>query len=574
MRITVTETLIQPHGGKLINLMPSEEVAGELKREAAHYPSVVVNERQICDLELLINGGFSPLTGFMGQADYEAVKKDMRLANGILWPLPITLDVTEELAGELKAGDKLALRDQEGFILAILTAEDIWQPDLEAEAEAVFGTTDTKHPGVNYLLKESKPWYIGGPIQGVKAPKHYDYQLLRRSPAEIRDRFQKMGWEKIVAFQTRNPMHRAHVELTLRAASENGANILIHPVVGLTKPGDVNHYTRVRCYEQVMDKYPKGTALLSLLPLAMRMGGPREALWHAIIRKNFGCTHFIIGRDHAGPGVDSNGEPFYPSPAARELVQKYEDEIGIKVVPFRRMLYVEERAEYRPIDEIPEGTRTLDISGTELRRRLDKGLEIPDWFSYPEVVAELRRSQPPKSERGFTVFFTGLSGSGKSTIANGLMVKLFEDGRRPVTLLDGDIVRTNLSSELGFSKEHRSLNIRRIGYVASEITKNGGVAICAPIAPYVEDRIHNRDLIQPLGGYIEVFVDTPLEECEKRDTKGLYALARKGVIKEFTGISDPYEVPENAEIVVNTTGTDPESLVQEILLRIEQLGYI
>lgn len=570
----MTETLIKPHGGKLIDLLLDEQTAEQLKKESIAFPSLVVNERQICDLELLLNGGFSPLTGFMGQADYSTVVKDMRLADGTLWPLPITLDVKEELARGLKTGAKLALRDQEGFVLAVLTVSDVWQPDLEKEAKEVFGSGDTRHPGVAYLLNESKHWYVGGSLQGIKTPKHYDYQLLRRSPAETRDRFHKMGWDKVVAFQTRNPMHRAHVELTLRAANEVGANILIHPVVGLTKPGDVNHYTRVRCYEQVMNKYPKGTALLSLLPLAMRMGGPREALWHAIIRKNYGCTHFIIGRDHAGPGVDSQGEPFYPSPAARELVQNYEDEIGIKVVPFRRMLYVEDRAEYRPIDEIPEGTRTLEISGTELRRRLDKGLEIPDWFSYPEVVQELRRSQPPKSERGFTVFFTGLSGSGKSTIANGLMVKLFEDGRRPVTLLDGDIVRTNLSSELGFSREHRSLNIRRIGFVASEITKNGGVAICAPIAPYEADRQFNRDLIEPLGGYIEVFVNTSLEECEKRDTKGLYAKARQGIIKEFTGISDPYEAPKNAEIVVDTEGTDPESLVQEILLQIEQLGYI
>ena len=570
----MTADLIKPNGGKLINLMLEAEAAEAAKNRTVDMPSWVLNERQICDLELLMNGAFSPLTGFLGKGDYDAVVAEMRLKDGTLWPIPITLDVTNEFAAGLKPGAEVALRDQEGFALAVLTASDIWQPDLEKEANGVFGTKDTKHPGVNYLLKQSGSWYLGGSISGLKTPKHYDYQLLRRTPAEVRDRFAKLGWDRVVAFQTRNPMHRAHVELTLRAAAEISANIMIHPVVGLTKPGDVNHYTRVRCYEQVMDKYPKGTAFLSLLPLAMRMGGPREALWHALIRKNYGCTHFIIGRDHAGPGNDSKGEPFYPSPAARELVQEHEDEIGIKVVPFRRMLYVEDRAEYRPVDEIPEGSRTLSISGTELRRRLDKGLEIPEWFSYPEVVKELRRFQPPKNERGFTVFFTGLSGSGKSTIANGLMVKLFEDGRRPVTLLDGDIVRTHLSSELGFSREHRSLNIRRIGYVASEITKNGGIAICAPIAPYEEDRAVNRELIQPLGGYIEVFVDTPLEECERRDTKGLYAKARQGIIKEFTGISDPYEAPTHAEIVVDTTGTDPEVQVQEILLKIEQLGYI
>ena len=567
-------TLIEPHGGTLNDLMLTNTEAEKLKMDSVDYPSMMVNERQICDLELLLNGGFSPLTGFLGKTDYESVLKTMRLTDGTLWPLPATLDVTEVFAKSINSGDKIALRDQEGFVLAVLTISDIWQPDLEKEAEVVFGTRDLKHPGVNYLLKQSRPYYIGGKLQGIKKPKHYDYQLLRRSPREVRDRFTKMGWDKVVAFQTRNPMHRAHVELTLKAVNEIGANVLIHPVVGLTKPGDVNHYTSVRCYEQVMDKYPKGTALLSLLPLAMRMGGPREALWHAIIRKNYGCTHLIVGRDHAGPGLDSNGKPFYGPYDAQDILKEHQAELGITMVPFKMMVYVEDRAEYRAIDEVPEGSRTLSISGTELRRRLDKGLDIPDWFSYPEIVTELRKSRPPKSQRGLTIFFTGLSGSGKSTIANGLMVKLFEDGRRPVTLLDGDIVRTNLSSELGFTREHRSLNIRRIGFVASEITKNGGIAICAPIAPYEDDRSYNRELIEPLGGYIEVFVDTSLAECERRDTKGLYAKARQGIIKEFTGISDPYEAPTNAEIVVDTKDVDPETLVQDILLKIEQLGYI
>ena len=567
-------TLIEPHGGTLNDLMLTNTEAEKLKMDSVDYPSMMVNERQICDLELLLNGGFSPLTGFLGKTDYESVLKTMRLTDGTLWPLPATLDVTEVFAKSINSGDKIALRDQEGFVLAVLTISDIWQPDLEKEAEVVFGTRDLKHPGVNYLLKQSRPYYIGGKLQGIKKPKHYDYQLLRRSPREVRDRFTKMGWDKVVAFQTRNPMHRAHVELTLKAVNEIGANVLIHPVVGLTKPGDVNHYTRVRCYEQVMDKYPKGTALLSLLPLAMRMGGPREALWHAIIRKNYGCTHLIVGRDHAGPGLDSSGKPFYGPYDAQDILKEHQAELGIEMVPFKMMVYVEDRAEYRAIDEVPEGSRTLSISGTELRRRLDKGLDIPDWFSYPEIVTELRKSRPPKSQRGLTIFFTGLSGSGKSTIANGLMVKLFEDGRRPVTLLDGDIVRTNLSSELGFTREHRSLNIRRIGFVASEITKNGGIAICAPIAPYEDDRSYNRELIEPLGGYIEVFVDTSLAECERRDTKGLYAKARQGIIKEFTGISDPYEAPTNAEIVVDTKDVDPETLVQDILLKIEQLGYI
>jgi sulfate adenylyltransferase len=570
----MTTSLIQPHGRELRNLFVSEERKQELKGLLINYESWTLTNRQICDLELLLNGGFSPLKGFLNIKDYESVLQDMRLSDGNLWTMPINLDITEELAKRLSENNKLVLRDKEGFPLAVLTIEDIWKPDLKAEAKQVFGTTDDTHPAVNYLYNFTNPIYVSGNLEGMTSPKHYDYQGLRDTPQDLREQFAKRGWENIVAFQTRNPMHRAHVELTMKAANEIGANVLIHPVVGLTKPGDVDHYTRVRCYEKVLPKYPHGTVLLSLLPLAMRMGGPREALWHAIIRKNYGCNHLIVGRDHAGPGNNKDGKPFYGPYDAQELLVKHEEELGIKMVPFKLMVYVENRAEYQPINEISEDTKTLNISGTELRRRLDKGLDIPEWFSYPEVVEELRTTRPALNKRGFTVFFTGLSGSGKSTLANGLMVKLLEDGRRPVTLLDGDIVRTHLSSELGFSKEHRSLNIQRIGYVASEITKNFGIAICAPIAPYKADRQIVREMISHYGGFIEIHVSTSLEVCERRDVKGLYAKAREGIIKEFTGISDPYEEPENAEIIINSEGTDPEILVQEILLKIEQYGYI
>ena len=565
---------LPPHGGELVNLLSAPDRAAELKAESIQLPSLKLNDRQICDLELLLNGGFSPLTGFMGAADVASVGGDMHLADGTLWPMPVTLDVSDTFGASLSTGDRIILRDEEGYPLSILTVTDIWRPDLKAEAEQVFGTSDPTHPGVRYLLDQSGPVYLGGTLEGIALPMHYDYQLLRHTPRELRDRFAKHGWERVVAFQTRNPMHRAHVELTHRAANEAGASLLIHPVVGLTKPGDVNHYTRVRCYEEILHSYPTGTAMLSLLPLAMRMGGPREALWHAIIRKNYGCSHFIVGRDHAGPGNDSQGNPFYGPYDAQELLRKHKAELGIIMVPFKMMVYVEDRAEYMAIDEVPEGTSTASISGTELRRRLEKGLEIPEWFSYPKVVAELRRSQPPLTERGFTVFFTGLSGAGKSTLANGLMVKLLEDGRRPVTLLDGDIVRTHLSSELGFSKEHRAINVQRIGFVASEITKNGGIAICAPIAPYEADRRINRDLISAYGGYIELHVSTPLAVCEERDVKGLYAKARQGLLKGFTGIDDPYEEPTNAEIVIDSSDEAPETLVQAILLGIEQLGYM
>ena len=570
----MTTSLIEPHGGKLCNLFVSEERKKELKSLLISFESWTLTDRQICDLELILNGGFSPLKGFLNKKDYDSVVKNMRLADETLWPIPITLDIIKEISDKLSQGDKLVLRDKEGFPLAILHIEDIWKPNLKTEAQSVFGTVDETHPAVNYLLNFTNPVYVGGTLEGITPPKHYDYQGLRYTPSELREQFSKHGWENIVAFQTRNPMHRAHVELTMRAANEIGANVLIHPVVGLTKPGDVDHYTRVRCYEKVLPKYPHGTVLLSLLPLAMRMGGPKEALWHAIIRKNYGCNFLIVGRDHAGPGNDKEEKPFYGPYDAQDLLRENEAELGIKMVPFKLMVYVEDRAEYHPMDEVPEEAKILSISGTELRRRLDKGLEIPEWFSYPEVVEELRETRPPLNKRGFSIFFTGLSGSGKSTLANGLMVKLLEDGRRPVTLLDGDIVRTHLSSELGFSKEHRSINIQRIGYVASEITKNFGIAICAPIAPYQADRRAVRKMVSHFGGFIEVFVNTSLEVCERRDVKGLYAKARQGIVKEFTGISDPYEEPLNAEIVINSEGTDPEILVQDILLKIEQLGYI
>jgi len=545
-----------------------------LKKEAFNYKSWQVTERQLCDLELLLNGAFAPLTGFMGKADYQSVLNDLRLKDGLLWPMPITLDVDEEFAKDVSIGNKITLRDHERFALAVLTISDIYRPDFKAEAQAVYSTIDATHPAVNYLYNHSKSVYLGGSLEGIALPHHYDYKENRHTPKELKSIFKEKGWEKIVGFQTRNPLHRAHVEMTMRATKDLDANLLIHPVVGMTKPGDVDHYTRVRCYQHVLPKYPENTAMMSLLPLAMRMGGPREALWHALIRKNFGCTHILVGRDHAGPGNDKEGNPFYGSYDAQELLMKHQDEIGIEMVPFKLMVYLPKEDRYEAINAIEKGTDFKTISGTELRVFLDEGKGIPEWFSYKEVAQELEASRPPLNERGLTIFFTGLSGSGKSTLANGLLVKLLEENSRPITLLDGDIVRTHLSSELGFSKEHRSINVQRIGYVASEITKNGGIAICAPIAPYKADRRANRDLITPLGGFIEIYVNTSLKKCEERDVKGLYELARKGVIKEFTGISDPYEVPTDAEIVVKSSGAPPEELVDQIYLKIKEMGYI
>ncbi len=566
--------LIAPHGGKLINLLETQDRAAEILAQSREWPSWDLTGRQLCDLELLLNGGFSPLTGFMTRGDYERVCREMRLAGGTLWPVPVTLDVGESFARSLHEGDRIALRDAEGVMLAALHVQEIWKPDREAEAQAVFKTRSEAHPGAAYLLHETRPFYVGGRLEGIRLPSHYDFRSLRLTPLELRAEFARLGWKRVVAFQTRNPMHRAHQELTLRAAKEVEANLLLHPSVGMTKPGDVEYYVRVRCYQALLSKYPKDTVRLALLPLAMRMGGPREALWHAIIRKNYGCTHLIVGRDHAGPGKDQDGKPFYGPYEAQELLRANQQELGVAMVPFRMLVYLEDQETYVPDDEVPKGARTLNISGTELRKRLTEGRKLPGWFTFPEVAGELQRTYRPRERQGFTLFFTGLSGSGKSTIANVLRVKFLELGGRPVTLLDGDIVRKHLSSELGFSKEHRDINIRRIGFVASEITKNGGIAICAPIAPYDAIRKEVAAMIQPYGGFLIVYVSTPLEVCEARDRKGLYAKARAGLVQQFTGISDPYEPPDDAAVQIDTTGITPEEAAQQIFLHLEREGYI
>jgi sulfate adenylyltransferase len=567
-------SLNAPLGGTLIDLLVGSERAGVLREASRSWPSWDLTPRQLCDLELLVNGGFSPLRGFMTRADYESVCTSMRLADGTIWPIPVTLDISEELARRLDPGAMLALRDPEGVMLAVLHVEEVWRPDRATEAKTIYNTTNREHPGVAHLLQHTQPYFAGGRLEGAQLPVHYDFRPFRLSPAELRAQFARLGWRRVVAFQTRNPMHRAHQELTLRAARAVEANLLIHPVVGMTKPGDIDHYTRVRCYQAILPHYPKQTVSLALLPLAMRMAGPREAVWHAIIRKNYGCTHFIIGRDHAGPGSDSSGKPFYDPYAAQKLAREHEDELGVQIVPFQTMVYIADLDTYLPENEVPEGARILNISGTELRRRLAEGREIPQWFSFPAVAAELKRSYAPRHRQGFTIFFTGLSGAGKSTIANVLLVRFLEMGGRPITLLDGDIVRKHLSSELGFSKEHRDLNIRRIGFVASEITKNGGIAICAPIAPYDSVRQEVRSMVERGGGFVLVHVATPLEICEQRDRKGLYAKARAGMIQQFTGISDPYEVPTDADMVIDTTDMTPEEAAQEVILHLEREGYI
>ncbi len=562
-----------PHGGRLCELMLPPEAAAARKEGCRDLTSIDLDARPLSDLELLLTGGLSPLTGFLGRADYESVVESMRLADHTLWPVPIVLPVDRDLAGRLTVGEEVALRDPEGVVLAILTVGDVWEPDKAREAELVYGTTDERHPGVRALM--ARPSFcVGGEVVGLQLPVHYDFKTLRLTPRDVRTYAARFGWQRLVSFTTRNPLHRAHVEMTRRACREHNANLLLHPVVGPTQPGDVYHFVRVRCYRKVAQRYPQDLMLFGLLPAAMRMAGPREALQHAIVEKNHGCSHIIVGRDYAGPTVEEGEAPFYPPYAAQELLAAHSDELGIEMIPFRKMVYVPEEERYLVEDEVPEGARTAEISGCGLRCYLQKGLPVPSWYSYPEVVEELKKAYPPRSKRGFTVFFTGLSGAGKSTIANVLRTRLLEVGDRPVTLLDGDIVRRHLSSELGFTREHRDLNVQRIGYVASEITKNGGIAICAPIAPYERTRQFNREMISEYGGYIEVHVATPLDVCEGRDRKGHYAKARAGLIKEFTGISDPYEEPKRAEVSIDTTHLNPDEAAQQLLHYLRKEGWI
>lgn len=567
---TVSPMLISPYGGHLVNLVPPPEAREELREYAATLPSLQISPRALCDLELLANGGFSPLDRFMGQADFVRVVEEMRLANGTLFPIPVTLPVDRD--APIRLDSEIALRDSHNNLLGIMTVEEIYPYDRDWMARHVFGTLDTRHP----LVAEMARWgdlNISGRLQVLALPKHYDFVDLRLTPAQVRARLESYGYHNVVAFQTRNPLHRVHEELTKRAAAEVNGVLLLHPVVGMTKPGDVDHYTRVRTYKAlVKNYYEPDRVLLALLPLAMRMAGPREALWHAIIRRNHGANHLIVGRDHASPGVDSTGKPFYGPYDAHDLVAQYTDETGVKPVPFHEFVFLPDENRYEQVSKIPEGTRIATISGTQVRNDyLNKGRLLPGWFTRPEVAEILAETYPPRYQQGVCIWFTGLSGAGKTTTAEVLALLLLEHGRR-ATMLDGDVVRTHLSKGLGFSKEDRDTNILRIGFVAAEIVRHGGLVICAAVSPY---RATREEVRQRVGeGFIEVFVDTPLEECERRDTKGMYAKARRGEIKGFTGIDDPYEPPLNPEITLDTLTYTPEENARRILVYLAEQGFI
>lgn len=568
---TSNETLITPYGGSLIDLLVRGEERAELLRRAYSLPAIQLSSRSLCDLELLATGGFSPLDRFMGQSDYRRVLGEMRLANGLVFPIPITLPVSEE--DDIAVDQEIALRGPNNELLAVMMVEEQYAWDAKTEAQHVYGTIDHRHP----LVAEMASWgrhYISGPLKVINLPRHFDFVELRRTPAQTRAILESMGHPNVVAFQTRNPLHRAHEELTKRAASEVGGSFLLHPVVGMTKPGDVDHYTRVRAYKSLIDNYydPKNT-VLSLLPLAMRLAGPREAVWHAIIRRNHGVNHFIVGRDHASPGKDSHGNPFYGPYDAQTLLAGLSSEIGVTMMSFQELVYVTDEDRYEEVTKVAADARTNKISGTQVRESyLAKGRLLPSWFTRPEVAQILAETYPPKHQQGFCVWFTGLPSAGKSTIASILSEMLMEYGRQ-VTMLDGDVVRTHLSKGLGFSQEDRDTNIRRIGFVAAEIVRHGGGVICAAVSPYEATRSQVRTMVGP-EQFILTYVDTPAEVCAERDVKGFYARAMRGEIKNFTGVNDPYEVPSMPDIVLHSTGTSPEENAARVIRHLVVRGFL
>ena len=566
--------LKKPHGGSLIQALVEPDRAALLKNIARDLPDVTLNDRHLCDLEMLASGAFSPLAGFMTRPDYEAVLDRMELQTGVLWPIPICLDITETKAANLEAGQSAALRDPEGFLLAIIHIEDIWAVDRQKEALAIYGTDDHTHPGVYNLLHKTGDFYIGGPIEVLSPPLHFDFKQQRYNPAEIRQFAAKLGWQRLAAFPTANPIHRPQFEMTMAAMRRTRANLLLLPMAGTTQPGDFDYYTRMRCYREISRYYPPDSHMLSLLPLYSRMAGPKEAVWLAIIAKNYGATHFMVGPSQGNPTDGNRGQNCYRSHELQKMLEELAPALDIEIIPFEEMIYLQDEDEFTPAEKIPDDARTMSVPDREIYQRIRTGRKIPPWASFPEVIRELRRSYPPPKKQGFSIFMTGLSGAGKSTVARVLYARFLEIGERPVTLLDGDIVRRHLSSELGFSKEHRDINVRRIGYVASEITKNRGIALCAPIAPYERTRREVREMIQEYGGFIEVHVATPLDICEQRDRKGMYAKARAGLIKGYTGVDDPYEVPVNPEVRIDTTELTPEECAQEIMLYLGQKGFI
>ncbi|MDY0362623.1 MAG: bifunctional sulfate adenylyltransferase/adenylylsulfate kinase [Desulforegulaceae bacterium] len=570
----MTNNITSPYKGKLLDLLPDEKTRAKLKKTAGGLVQVALSDRSLLDFELIANGGLSPLGRFMNQKDYEMVLEKMETSDNIFWPVPVCLDIDEKTFETLKNHQQAALTDQEGFQLAVIQIQDLWKPDKAKEALKIFGTDKSSHPGVKYLKNKTKDYYLGGNLEIIELPVNYDFKTFRFTPKELRENFTKSGWQNIAAFQTRHPLHRLQFELCLDIIKEHKKKLLISQTAGETEPEDFDRFTRIRATQKILDKFPTNSTKLNIIPLYLRFAGYKDALLHSIISKNYGCSDFIVGHGHSNPVNKEKSDYFYNSELIKKRTLEFSGEIDINIIPVSEMRYVYFEEEYKFLDQIEDSIQSLSISGEEIRKRIKLGKKIPSWASFPEVIEEIEKNYPPPSRQGFTVFCTGLPSAGKSTIAKVLYSKFLEIGKRPVTLLDGDIVRRNLSKELNFSKEHRNINVERIGFVANEITKNRGIAICAPIAPYAQTREKIRELIEPNGGFIEVFVSTPLDVCEKRDRKGMYEKAKKGLIKDFTGIDDPYEIPLNPEVTIDTTLFSPEECAQQVIQELTMLGYL
>ncbi len=570
------------HGGVLVNGYADPDEIAAIKADLSGSMGIRLTPRQLCDLELLLNGAYSPLTGFMDQASYASVRDRMRLPDETLWPLPVILAINTELASKIAVNDRVQLLNEENVTVALLVVTELWGVAYTDDCEAFFGSTDRRHIGVQVFVDQQDAVCLAGRVTGLVELRHHDFNALRQSPRELRARFARHDWRRVIAFHTRDPIHRAEFQLTLDAAHTAEANLLLHPAIGPTIPNDDHHYMRVHCYEKVLAHYTEQTTALSVIELPAFYAGPREALLHGIVRKNHGCTHIIVTLDHASPVPTTPSLTFYAAAQAQALFSAHQAELDIMMIATTRYCYTPQQGRWLALPLTAAGTEdALDnqpaepiIDHAEGCWRLERGIDLPPWFSFDNVLQHMRKVIKVRHQQGFTVFFTGISGAGKSTIAHALLVKLHEAMTRSITLLDGDIVRRFLSSDLGFSKRDRDQNILRIGFVATEITRSGGVAICAAIAPYAETRQRVRDKVSNVGGFIEVYVNTPLAVCEQRDRKGIYAAARAGRVKNLTGVNDPYEVPENPEVRIDTERLTPALAAHRILLKLQNLDYI
>jgi sulfate adenylyltransferase len=519
---------------------------------------ITLDERNLNDLEMFFLGAFDPLQGYNTFENFNSIVTHGCLEDGTIWPIPFVLPVPECLLTKnnnsvsTHSNVFLNVRDVLGTIVARVSVVDCYKVNIDVYGQLLLETSDTNHPFMDYLHNNHRDSvYVGGNITPICPIKHFDFIQYRQNTKQVKDMIRHDHWDAVIGFQTRNPMHKSHFELTRQAVSEvqkeletsntSSARVLllITPSCGVTQPGDIDSATRIRCYQKILPYYKDLYNIdvkLVVLPLTMRMAGPKEALWHALIRQNFGCTHFIIGRDHAGPScLQKNGKSFYEPYAAHALLKSFATKLKIIPILSMNMVYVPDKKQYVQENLLPPNASYEQLSGTKFRTALQNREPIPEWFSFPTVLEELKKVYHPRYQQGFCIYFTGLPCSGKSTLAKAVSARLEEreSENRHVSILDADIVRLHLSRGLGYSKQDRSVNVQRIGYVASLITYHYGIVLVANIAPYAADRLSNRRLITNAGGgYIEVYVSTPLSICQTRDVKQHYKNARLGVLKQ------------------------------------------